>query len=44
MFVLEYLELKVISLGDINLAIEPKETLVGVHPSQVIRISEVFLS
>jgi len=43
-FVLEYLESKVVSLGDVDFAIESKETIFGVCPSQVARFSEVFLS
>ena len=43
-FVLEYSESKVISLGDIDSAIESKETIISVHPSQVTRVSRVFLS
>ena len=42
--ILEYSELKIISLRDIDLAIEPKETIISVHPSQVTRVGEVFLS
>ena len=44
MIVLEYLELKVISLGDVNSTIKSKETIVSVRPSEVTRVSEVFLS
>ena len=43
-FVLKDSELKVASLGNIYLAIESEETIVGVHPSRVTRVSEVFLS
>ena len=43
-FVLEYLESKIISLGDVDSAIESKENIVSVRPSQVARVSEVFLS
>jgi len=42
--VLEYLESKIVSLGDIDSAIESKETIVGVGPSWVARVSEMFLS
>ena len=42
--VLEYSESKIISLGNIDLAIESEETIVSVHPSRVARVSEVFLS
>ena len=44
MIVLEYSELKIISLRDIDSAVKSEETIVGVHPSQVARVSEVFLS
>ena len=42
--VLEYLELKIVSLRNIDLAIESEETIIGVQPSQVARVSEMFLS
>jgi len=42
--ILEYTELKIISLRDIDSAIESKETIVSVCPSQVARVSEMFLS
>ena len=42
--VLEYLESKIVSLGNVDLAIKSEETIIGVHPSWVTRVSEVFLS
>ena len=42
--ILEYSEPKVVSLGDIDSAIKPEETIVSVHPSWVTRVSEMFLS
>jgi len=42
--ILEYLGSKIISLGNIDSAIESEETIVSVCPSQVARVSEVFLS
>ena len=44
MIILEYMELKIISLRDVDSAIESKETIVSVCPSQVARVSEMFLS
>ena len=44
MIILEYLESKIISLGNVDSAVESEETIVGVHPSWVTRVSEVFLS
>ena len=42
--ILEYSESKVISLGDVDSAVKPKEAIISVHPSWVTRVSEVFLS
>ena len=43
-YYVEYLELKIITLGNVDSAIESEETIVGVHPSWVARVSKVFLS
>ena len=42
--VLKYLEPKVVSLGDVDSAVKPEETIVSVCPSRVARISKMFLS
>jgi len=42
--VLEYSELKIVSLRNVDTAIESKETIISVHPSWIARVSKVFLS
>ena len=42
--ILEYLELKIIGLRDVDLAIKSKETIICVCPSWVARVGKVFLS
>ena len=42
--VLKYSESKIISLRNIDSAIESEETIICVCPSQVTRVTEVFLS
>ena len=44
MIIQEYSESRIISLGNVDSAIESEETIVGVHPSWVARVSKVFLS
>ena len=44
MIILEYSESNIISLGDVDLAIKSEESIIGVHPSWVARVSKVFLS